>query len=63
MLGAVATVPKKIDSCTQSDVELCIKELWVVSSAKPQLPLLVEDAARPVNEAEQVGEPVDCMAP
>ncbi|BET02279.1 Aspartyl-tRNA synthetase [Nesidiocoris tenuis] len=55
VFASLTTVPKKIESCTQSDVELNIKELWVVSSAKPQLPLLVEDAARPVNEAEQEG--------
>uniref|UniRef100_A0A0A9VXG3 Aspartate--tRNA ligase, cytoplasmic n=1 Tax=Lygus hesperus TaxID=30085 RepID=A0A0A9VXG3_LYGHE len=53
--GAVVTVLKKIDSCTQSDVELSIKEFWVVSSSKPQLPLLIEDAARPINELEQEG--------
>lgn len=48
----VALVPKQIDSCTQKQVELNILELWEVSRAKPQLPLLVEDAARPMTEEE-----------
>ncbi|CAI9719182.1 Hypothetical predicted protein [Octopus vulgaris] len=43
----VRTVPSKIESCSQQDVELHTIQIWVVSSAAPQLPVLVEDAARP----------------
>ncbi|KAL1130697.1 hypothetical protein AAG570_011938, partial [Ranatra chinensis] len=49
----VSKVPKQIDSCTQKLVELSVNELWVVSSAKAQLPLLVEDASRPVTDTEE----------
>ncbi|GBP49226.1 Aspartate--tRNA ligase, cytoplasmic [Eumeta japonica] len=45
-----ATVVKTaapVESCTQKDVELHVLQLFVVSAAKSQLPLLVEDAARP----------------
>ncbi|KAH3699237.1 aspartate--tRNA ligase, cytoplasmic-like [Dreissena polymorpha] len=45
--GYVRTVPKKIESCTQQDVELHAEQVWIVSSASPRLPLLVEDASRP----------------
>ncbi|XP_014778677.1 aspartate--tRNA ligase, cytoplasmic [Octopus bimaculoides] len=43
----VRTVPSKIESCSQQDIELHTIQIWVVSSAAPQLPVLVEDAARP----------------
>lgn len=33
--------------CTQTDVELVVSQIWVVSSAVPQLPLQIEDASRP----------------
>ncbi|XP_063986010.1 aspartate--tRNA ligase, cytoplasmic isoform X2 [Diachasmimorpha longicaudata] len=46
----VKTVPSKIESCTQKDVEVHIDELYVVSASKPQLPLQIEDAARPEND-------------
>ncbi|KAJ1519622.1 hypothetical protein ONE63_004896 [Megalurothrips usitatus] len=49
----VSKVPKKIESCSQKDVELHIQQLWVVSSAKSQLPLLIEDASRPVKDDEE----------
>ncbi|XP_014243758.1 aspartate--tRNA ligase, cytoplasmic [Cimex lectularius] len=48
----VVTVPKQIDSCSQKLVELKVNEFWAVSAAKPQLPLLVEDAARPITEGD-----------
>nr|CAD7457865.1 unnamed protein product [Timema tahoe] len=48
----VLTVPRKIESCTQKNVELHAKKLFVVSAAKSQLPLLIEDASRPVKEDE-----------
>ncbi|XP_003245957.1 aspartate--tRNA ligase, cytoplasmic isoform X2 [Acyrthosiphon pisum] len=47
--GKVARTPSKIGSCSQKDVELYIEELWVVSQSADQLPLLLEDAYRPVN--------------
>lgn len=49
----VSKVPKKIESCSQKDVELHIQQLWTVSSAKSQLPLLIEDASRPVKDEEE----------
>ena len=52
--GKVMKTPSKIGSCTQQDVELHIEELWVVSQAASQLPLLIEDASRPVKEDEEV---------
>ncbi|CAG4987798.1 unnamed protein product [Colias eurytheme] len=36
-----------IESCTIQNVELSGLQVWVVSSARAQLPLLIEDAARP----------------
>jgi len=49
LAAVVSTVPNKIDSCTQKLVELVVEEIWEVSRSKAQLPLLVEDAARPVH--------------
>ncbi|XP_050311608.1 aspartate--tRNA ligase, cytoplasmic isoform X2 [Anthonomus grandis grandis] len=46
----VAEVPSPIAGCSQSDVELVAKELWVVSASQPQLPLQIEDASRAENE-------------
>ncbi|XP_050057237.1 aspartate--tRNA ligase, cytoplasmic [Aphis gossypii] len=46
--GKVTRTPSKIGSCSQQDVELHIEELWVVSQSANQLPLLIEDASRPV---------------
>jgi len=42
----VSTAPAPIESCTQKNVELQLKKLFVVSAAEPRLPLLVEDAMR-----------------
>jgi hypothetical protein len=36
----------KVESCTQQDVEIRVRQAFLVSAAKPQLPLQVEDAAR-----------------
>lgn len=44
------TVMQEIESCTQKDVELHVSELYVVSTAKNQLPLLIEDASRPITD-------------
>uniref|UniRef100_A0A1A9X3S2 Aspartate--tRNA ligase, cytoplasmic n=1 Tax=Glossina brevipalpis TaxID=37001 RepID=A0A1A9X3S2_9MUSC len=40
-------VPNKIESCTEQNLELVIQQLFVVSQAKAQLPLQIEDASRP----------------
>ncbi|CAF4780997.1 unnamed protein product, partial [Rotaria magnacalcarata] len=45
--GEVTLTPSPIESCTQKDVELQVKKVFVVSSAEPRLPLLIEDAMRP----------------
>uniref|UniRef100_A0A1A9USQ6 Aspartate--tRNA ligase, cytoplasmic n=1 Tax=Glossina austeni TaxID=7395 RepID=A0A1A9USQ6_GLOAU len=42
-------VPSKIESCTEQNLELAIQQLFVVSQAKAQLPLQIEDASRPDN--------------
>ncbi|XP_046741994.1 aspartate--tRNA ligase, cytoplasmic isoform X2 [Diprion similis] len=52
--ATVKTVAK-IESCTQKDVELHIKQIFTVSAAKAQLPLLIEDASRPVKAEESEG--------
>jgi aspartyl-tRNA synthetase len=45
--GEIAAVPgMKIESCTQQDVEIRVRQAFLVSAAKPQLPLQVEDASR-----------------
>lgn len=43
-------VPQKVEGATQQDVELHVTQLWVVSAAEPRLPLLIEDASRPIAE-------------
>lgn len=52
--GKVSKTPSKIGSCSQQDVELHIEELWVVSLAVSQLPLLIEDASRPIKGDDEV---------
>lgn len=46
----VQKVPNPIESCTQKDVEIHVEQFFVVSGSEPQLPLQIEDAARPINE-------------
>lgn len=43
----VVPVTVKIESCTEQNLELSVLEAFVVSPAKPQLPLQIEDASRP----------------
>lgn len=50
--GTVQEVPKPIESCTQSNVELACEEIWVVSLSEPRLPLQIDDASRPVTGEE-----------
>ncbi|KAG7210404.1 hypothetical protein KM043_011936 [Ampulex compressa] len=51
----VKRVPSLIESCTQKDVEVHIEKAFVISAAKPQLPLQIEDASRPVAESDDSG--------
>jgi len=52
----VVKSPTKIEGCTQKNVELKVKQLFVVSKSLPILPLQIEDASR----AEKAdGEPDD----
>lgn len=51
--AVVKSVSSKIESCSQKDVEVHIKEVFVISAAKPQLPLQIEDAARSIGEADE----------
>ncbi|KAL2743887.1 hypothetical protein V1477_007763 [Vespula maculifrons] len=51
----IKIVPAIIESCTQKDVEVHIQRIFIVSAAKPQLPLQIEDAARAVNESDDTG--------
>ncbi|CAG5053233.1 unnamed protein product [Parnassius apollo] len=45
--GTVVKTSSPVESCTIREVELLGAELWLVSAAKPQLPLQIEDASRP----------------
>lgn len=45
--ATVVKTASPVESCTVSTVELSGNQVWVVSAAKAQLPLQVEDAARP----------------
>jgi len=40
------SVANKIESCTEKNLELFVLEIYLVSAAKPQLPLQIEDASR-----------------
>lgn len=51
----VVSVPNKIESCTEQDLELQLLEVFVVSQAKAQLPLQIEDASRPENTDDPEG--------
>lgn len=43
----IVPVNAKIEFCTEQNLELSVLEIYVVSAAKPQLPLQIEDASRP----------------
>lgn len=51
----VVAVPNKIESCTEQSLELRIQQIFVISQAKPQLPLQIEDASRPDNADDAEG--------
>lgn len=55
VIGSVSNVPKEIEACSQRLVEIHVQEIWVVSEAKSQLPLLIEDASRPVKDDDPEG--------
>lgn len=50
MEATVVKAAARIDSCTEHFVELNVLQAFVVSAAKPQLPLQIEDASRPEND-------------
>ncbi|ELT90819.1 hypothetical protein CAPTEDRAFT_148058 [Capitella teleta] len=50
--GIVRTTDVKVTSCSQQDVELHATQVFMVSSASPRLPLLIEDASRSVTSEE-----------
>lgn len=51
--GQVVAVPEKLEGCTQKDVELHIRQVWVVHPSESVLPLQIEDAARQVVEKDK----------
>ncbi|XP_011630534.1 aspartate--tRNA ligase, cytoplasmic [Pogonomyrmex barbatus] len=53
VMAVVMPVPLKIESCSQKDIEVHLEKIFVVSAAKPQLPLQIEDAARSVGEIDE----------
>ena len=55
--GVIQSVPNKIESCSQQDVEIHVKRLFVISTSEAQLPLQIEDASRP--DTEEVEESND----
>ena len=48
VIGTVKNAPEPVKSATVSNVELHIEELWIVSKARTQLPISVEDCERAV---------------
>ncbi|XP_028161703.1 aspartate--tRNA ligase, cytoplasmic isoform X1 [Ostrinia furnacalis] len=45
--ATVVKTASPVEACTVGSVELAADEVWVVSAARAQLPLQIEDAARP----------------
>lgn len=43
----IVPVANKIESCTEQTLELSVLKIYLVSAAKTQLPLQIEDASRP----------------
>ncbi|XP_028407717.1 aspartate--tRNA ligase, cytoplasmic-like [Dendronephthya gigantea] len=50
--GVVQKPDQKIQSCSQSDVEIVVAKVFCISQAFPRLPLQIEDASRPESEEE-----------
>lgn len=51
----IVAVATKIESCTEQTLELRVHQIFVISQAKAQLPLQIEDASRPDNLDEVEG--------
>lgn len=56
--GIVTKVDEPIKSATVQDLEIHIKEIFTISETPAELPILLEDASRSEQEAEQAGLPV-----
>ncbi|CCK72082.1 aspartate--tRNA ligase DPS1 KNAG_0I02980 [Huiozyma naganishii CBS 8797] len=56
--GVVAKVAEPIKSATVQDVEIHVREIFVISGTPQVLPILLEDASRSEAEAEAAGLPV-----
>ena len=41
-----------VEGCSQKEVELDVKEVWLISASEPQLPLQIEDASRKIDQEE-----------
>jgi len=54
--GVVTKTAEKVKGCSQKDVELQVKTLFVVSMAAPKLPCSIEDASRPEIEDGDEGQ-------
>uniref|UniRef100_A0A915L369 Aspartyl-tRNA synthetase n=1 Tax=Romanomermis culicivorax TaxID=13658 RepID=A0A915L369_ROMCU len=50
--GVICKVDAPITSCTQQNVEIHIRKIFIVNAAAQRLPLQIEDAARPINDAD-----------
>jgi aspartyl-tRNA synthetase len=48
----ITVPPEPITSCTQGDVELVIKKIFIVSKAAPELPFQIVDASRSENDGD-----------
>lgn len=51
----IIPVQTKIESCTEQTLELGALEIYLISAAKPQLPLQIEDASRPEKSGDADG--------
>ena len=47
IFGEVSPVPSPVTSTTQSDIELRVLKIYVVSASVPELPFQLEDASKP----------------
>ncbi|CAI5756148.1 unnamed protein product [Candida verbasci] len=56
--GIVSKVEEPVKSCTVQDVEIKIEKIYTIQETPEQLPLLIEDASRSEQEAEELGLPV-----
>ena len=56
--GKVAKVDELVKSATVQDAEIHITKIFTIQETPEQLPLLIEDASRTEQEAEELGLPV-----